>query len=88
MKTHLSLLNPGWLLATVLAVLLPLAAKAQVTPDWTSSQSGANGSMVAADAANNAWVAGTATATTTVRPMTCKRLTGRPRLARFRCCWR
>ena len=67
MKTRLSLLNPGWLLATVLAVLLPLAAKAQVTPDWTSSQSGANGSMVAADAANNAWVAGTATATTSMQ---------------------
>ena len=67
MKTRLSLLNSGWLLATVLAVLLPLAAKAQVTPDWTSSQNGANGSMVTVDGASNAWVAGTVTATTSMQ---------------------
>ncbi len=65
-------------LAVAMAVLLPTAALAQATPDWTQTTPNTYGKMIALDRGNNAYVAGTDPLALT---MLIKRLRARPCLA-------
>jgi PKD repeat protein len=57
MKRSLITLKCGWLLAALLA-FLPLAATAQVVPDWQRSTPGTTGVAMARDATDNVYVLG------------------------------
>lgn len=62
-------------LAVAMAVLLPTAALAQATPDWTQTTPNTYGKMIALDRGNNAYVAGSDPLALT---MLIKRLRARP----------